>query len=465
MTDVQQPARILRAAPTAHLAPTAHPTRHGRVIVVDDDPTGTQTVSGLRVILRPSRAEFDEFFHSTEPAVWVLSNTRALPREEAAALVRTIADAASSAAAAAGETVTVVLRGDSTLRGHVFAETDALDPQAAVLFVPAFLEGGRITREGVHLLATEHGPVPVAQTEFARDPDFGYRSLRLTDWVAEVSGGTHRAVLVSTEQLRRDGADGLASVLLAAGKGDVVIPDVVSSDDLEVIAQALWRAQQDGARVVVRSAASLAAVLTGSRTSPVSSIAVRAPGRVLVVCGSFTEASTRQLHRLGRLWDERVEIETSDAVTRTNDVVERAVRGVSRQLASAGVAVLATQRVRPADAGPAVANAVMDALVATVRAVADDVDAVISKGGITSARVATDGLSANSAVVVGQPLPGVALWRLTRDGRRPHQSSAGLPLVVVPGNVGDDATLTQLLGRLECGPAPVPISCAKKDEG
>jgi uncharacterized protein YgbK (DUF1537 family) len=411
------------------------------VIVIDDDPTGTQTVSGVRVILRPSQREFAEFFASGEPAAWVLSNSRALPREQAVGLISTIAHQARAAAADADVKATFVLRGDSTLRGHVFAESQALDPDAAIIFVPAFLEGGRVTRDGVHLLATEAGLIPVAQTEFARDPDFGYRSVTLVDWVEEVTDGGYRAACVSLTQLRGEGSSALAARLIAAGAGDVVIPDVDAHGDLTIIADAVRQARRLGARIVVRCAASLAAVLADARPHPVATIAVREPGRVLIVCGSFTEASTRQLHRLGRLWDERIELSPSDATDDPGGAVRRATRAVRQRLATGGVALVTTARTRSAEAGHDVATVLMDALTGIVAAVADEIDVVISKGGITSARVATDGLAASRATVVGQPLPGVALWTLQRPG-------GALPLVVVPGNVGGDDTLVQLVGRL-----------------
>ena len=416
------------------------------MIVIDDDPTGTQTVAGLRVILRPSPSQFADFFASNERTAWVLSNSRALGEEAAAALVSTLADRARAAAADAGVDLTFVLRGDSTLRGYVFAEAAALDPGAAVVFVPAFLEGGRVTRDGVHLLATEDGWVPVASTEFARDPDFAYTSVALTDWVTEVTGGRYRAVTVPSAQLRAGGIDGFARVLLSTHPHRVVIPDVDSSSDLAIIAGGIRAARRRGARIVVRCAASLAAVLAGSHARPLESIRVREPGRLLVVCGSFTEASTRQLQALGALWQDRVELATGILLDDPDRCVRDAVATTRRRLASDGVAVVASQRDRGSNAGREVATAVMDALVAVVAGVAADVDVVISKGGITSARVATDGLAASHATVIGQPLPGVALWQLARG-------SGHLPLVVVPGNVGADNTLALLVARLAPEPA------------
>jgi uncharacterized protein YgbK (DUF1537 family) len=179
-------------------------------VIVDDDPTGTQAVSDVDVILRPDRAAFDDFFASAQRSTFVLSNSRALTERAAAALVGHIAGTVAAAGRAAGRPATLILRGDSTLRGHVFAEVEAVAPSTPVLFVPAFLDGGRFTRGGVHYLQTRNGAVPVADTEFARDPIFAYRSRTLPDWVREVSRGRRHAITVPLALLRERGPDAVA---------------------------------------------------------------------------------------------------------------------------------------------------------------------------------------------------------------------------------------------------------------
>jgi uncharacterized protein YgbK (DUF1537 family) len=406
-------------------------------VIVDDDPTGTQAVSDVDVILRPDRAAFDRFFASTRRSTYVLSNSRALPAEEAAALVGEISRTVSAAAEAAGRPMTLILRGDSTLRGHVFAEADAVAPETPMLFVPAFPDGGRFTRDGVHYLRTPDGAVPVADTEFARDPLFAYRSADFHGWVHEASKGERHAVTVPLARLRQHGPEAVTEALLGAGPEAVVIPDCVGHVDVLAIATGLVRAQRRGARFVVRSAASLAATLAGLSTRPIEHVDVTPPGRVLIVCGSFTGASTRQLRALDGLWRRRVEI---PATPHEGD--DELLAGALRErLAEDRRAVLSTERVPGHARVPAAPELLMDGLVATVRRLADDVDLVVAKGGITSARLATDALGATDARVRGQLLPGVAVWKLqTPHGTRPY--------VIVPGNIGADDTLRVILGRV-----------------
>ncbi|MFL6055500.1 MAG: four-carbon acid sugar kinase family protein [Actinoallomurus sp.] len=406
-------------------------------VIVDDDPTGTQAVSDVDVILRPDRAAFDEFFASGGRSVFVLSNSRALAESAAADLVGGIARTTTAAARAAGRSATIILRGDSTLRGHVFAEADAVAPATPMLFVPAFPDGGRFTRDGVHRLRTPAGDVPVADTEFARDPVFGYRSRDLRGWVDEVSGGRRRALTVPLARLRDHGPDAVADALLGAGPETVVVPDCVNDADVLAIGAGLLRAQLRGAQVLVRCAAPLAAALAGLSTRRLDRIDVPSPGRVLVACGSFTEAGTRQLRALDGLWRRRVEI--AAAARRVDD---RALADAVRErLRQEGRALLATDRTPRHEEIPAAPELLMDGLVATVRNLAADVDLVVAKGGITSARLAIDALSASSARVLGQILPGVPVWCL-RTPRGDH------PYVVVPGNVGTDDTVRDILDRI-----------------
>ncbi|HEY0698826.1 MAG TPA: four-carbon acid sugar kinase family protein [Micromonospora sp.] len=420
-------------------------------VIIDDDPTGTQAVSDIEVILRPDRAAFDDFFASARRSTFVLSNSRALPEPAAVELVGGIARTVDTAARAAGRPLTLVLRGDSTLRGHVFAEIDAVAPGTPVLFVPAFLDGGRFTRDGVHYLRTPAGPVPVSDTEFARDPDFGYRSDNLSDWVREVSGGRRHPVPVPLATLRGQGPDAVAEALLAAGPDAVVVPDCVSEADVLAIAVGLLRAQARGASVVVRCAASLAAALAGLSTRRVEHIDLPSTGRVLVACGSYTAASTRQLRALGGLWRQRVEISLGPAAgddSRLADLVrERITRG--------GRALLATDRVPGHADFPAAPGLLMDTLVATVRRLATQVDLVVAKGGITSARLATDALGATGARVRGQVLAGVPVWSL-------HTPQGSRSFVVVPGNVGTDHTLRDILRRVRTAAVPAPATGADR---
>lgn len=413
-----------------------------RVIVLDDDPTGTQSVADVEVILRPQLSAYRRFLRGSQRAVYVLTNSRALSQSEAVSLLRRAQAEIFQAAREAGERVSLLLRGDSTLRGHVFAEMDVLaeaQNDAVLLFIPAFPEGGRVTLNGVHYLITAQGYLPVVRTEFARDSTFGYRSETLREWVAEVGQG-RRAISLPLERLRTRGPDALTQVLLEAPAGTVVVPDVEADADLEMLAWGLLDAEERGRQVVVRSASPFAAIRAGLRGMIRRPSLSDASSRVLVVCGSHTSASTAQLTQLERHTTSALLLPTDELLDAGPDaLVARLAERINSALQKQRFALLATERVRQTRHSDLTSGAkVMAALTAIVSRVTSSCDALISKGGITSAQIASEGLAATRAYVEGQLKAGVSLWSLTLPDART------LPYAVIPGNIGDEQTLVEI---------------------
>ena len=417
-----------------------------KTIVLDDDPTGTQSATGVRVLFE---SDVDVLVDALRRAnsVYVQTNSRALHEGEAVALVAKIKADGEAAAERLGEEVRFVLRGDSTLRGHVFAESTVfLDDAAVLLFVPAFPEGGRTTRDGVHYVRVGDEELPAHQSEYAEDPVFGFSTAVLVDYVEQKSG--RAGFPVTLEQVR---AGVLVEVLADAPAGSVVLPDVVDAGDVTAVARAVDEVIGRGRQVVVRCAAPLAAELAGVPSRGLlSTPVVDRPARVLLVCGSHTLGASAQLVPIARVWGEPAVVDTEVAL-RDPVVAGIDAAGVAR-LAFDGkrVIALATGRRRSAEHNTlAHGERVMAALTTAVATLLPEVDVVVAKGGITSAEVARAGIGATSAEVVGQLLPGVSMWRLVAgDGRE-------VPYVVVPGNVGGPDTLTRVLDALDVA-APVP---------
>lgn len=407
-------------------------------VVLDDDPTGTQCASDVTVLLDWTVDDIvDELHRARErgrPALFLQTDSRALTEPAARALAERIRDELAEAEVRLGATIRVVLRGDSTLRGHVIAESEVfLAPGGVVVFVPSFPAGGRITRDGVHTARIGGVDVPVGETEFARDPVFGFRSSRLVDFLAERT--RRRAVAVPLETVR---AGGLAAALADAPDGAVVVPDAIDDDDVRAIAAAV-RAAQGTRPVTVRCAAPLAAELAGVAGHGFVAPRERVAGGVLLAVGSHTDAATAQL---GGIADAppAVFLDADDAIADPVAAGRAAAARAEPLLRAGGLAIVATARTRRAEHGTLDhGERLMSALTTAVRELLPATDLVIAKGGITSAEVARTGLGARSAVVVGQLEPGVSLWRLRAvDGRE-------LDYVVVPGNVGDDGLLARLV--------------------
>jgi uncharacterized protein YgbK (DUF1537 family) len=415
--------------------------------ILDDDPTGTQSMSGVSVIL-----DWDdpEAWHAVEPgdrAVHLLTNSRAYDAAEAAELV----GAAAGAARARYPACRLVLRGDSTLRAHVWEEYEALRSVVApgredvpLLLVPALPAAGRVTVNGVHLLERDGERTPLDRTEYARDGALAYRDADLARWAEERSDGRFAAsdaASVPLETLRgQNGAEKVRQAIAAAasvGHPAVVVPDAENEGDLKIVADGLRRAEAESA-VVVRCAPPFAAILTGAAESDPP----EAPGAdrgVLLICGSFVPTTTAQIERLEQSYPGvTVQVRAAELVGSDSDVeVARAAEAATARLERDGVACVTTERVRDLMLlDPGSQRRVARSLAQIARSV--DAGVVIAKGGITSAVTAREGLDARAARVLGPLRPGVALWKLA-DGR---------DYLVVPGNVGGPELLVDLVGAI-----------------
>ena len=467
-----------RDGPAVDLAEMADRVRtSGRVLVVlDDDPTGTQSVADLPVLMTWTPESLGWALAQGRPAVYVMTNTRSLPPAEAEQRNREVARTALAVAREQGVELAFVSRSDSTLRGHFPLETDVLAEEVAaatgqpvdgVLIVPAFGDAGRITVDGVHYAGAEGTYVPVGESEFARDATFGYAASDLRDWVQEKSGGqipADRVARVGLDRLRTD-RSGVVEILTGLRDVQPVVVDIVTENDLRLLAQALLDAQDAGARLLVRSGPPFPRALVGQAPHPPLTsddlAAIRAGGLAenaqggLVVVGSHVAQTTRQLARLlERRSPHQVELDVAAVLGQdAQDHVRSVTQEAATRLADGDV-VVSTSRtlVAPADRDEAlaVARRVSTALVAVVQQVlaARPPRFVVAKGGITSSDVAARGLGIERAMVRGPMLPGiVSLWEPV-DG-----PARGIPYIVFAGNVGGPESLADVVDLLARPPS------------
>jgi hypothetical protein len=249
-------------------------------------------------------------------------------------------------------------------------------------------------------------------------------------------------VPVTLEQVR---AGELARILVEAPASAVVLPDAVNSGDISAIARAVDAATAEGRRVVVRSAAPLAAELGGVTSEELlPTPLLDRPERVLLVCGSHTIGASAQLSPIAAAWGSPAVVDTARALDAPTDAGQEAADAARLAFAGSPVTLLATERERSSQHNTlSHGERVMAALTTAVASILPEVGVVVAKGGITSAEVARTGIGATSALVLGQVLPGVSVWRMSaRDGRE-------VLYVVVPGNVGGPDTLTRVLEALD----------------
>ncbi|RRD30191.1 hypothetical protein EII10_03765 [Actinomyces bowdenii] len=449
-------------------------------VVLDDDPTGTQSVSGLPVLTSWTQDDLAWALGTGAPAVYVMTNSRSLSPQEAGRVTREVVGAAGAAGRRAGRRLAFVSRSDSTLRGHFPLEpqliADLLEeegrPVDGIVLVPAFPEAGRVTVGGVHYTRVGEDLLPSGLTEFARDATFGYSASGLAQWVEEKTAGAVSASQVLTPDLTevRTRPEALAQALASAHDRQVIAPDIACEQDLLALSRALIAAEARGRTFVYRVGPPFMRARLGQELHPPLTSeeveAVRRPPAAadrgaeptlrtaaggLVVVGSHVALTTRQLeHLIGAVGAPVLEVEVPkvlEEATRTAHLESLISRAVERL--EEGTVIVRTSRtlVTGADAEESLelSRRVSAAVVEAVAGILERIRPrfVLAKGGITSSDVASRGLGIRRAHCVGPMLPGiVSLWAAC-DG-----PARGVPYVVFPGNVGDEAALTAVVGVL-----------------
>lgn len=443
----------------------------GRVLVViDDDPTGTQTVADVPLVTSWSVDDLRWGLTRGRSCLFVLANTRSLRGPAAAERVREIVRAAEAASVAEGVPYVIVSRGDSTLRGHFPLETDVVAAELesltgrgvdAVVLCPAYLEAGRVTAGDVHWARIGEEMRPVGETEYARDPAFGYSSSDLKAFVDERSGGRFSAgevLSISLETIRHDGVSGVIGRLGDAHGGRIVIVNAVTENDLRTVVAALATLEGRGRRFLYRTGPSFVRVRAGLAAQPplqdataIYGGAARG-GRGVIVVGSHVPLTSRQIERARVLADlTPIELDVRDILAR--DRAPRLLEDVTKRTRSAlesGDVMLFTSRDRvDGDAldvdGLGVAARVSQFLVQLTRRVFSQATPAfcVAKGGITSSDLATDALGVRRAWIAGSLEPGlISVWR-PLDG-----PGAAPPFVVFAGNVGTEQSLANVITKL-----------------
>ncbi|MEV0052954.1 four-carbon acid sugar kinase family protein [Saccharopolyspora shandongensis] len=438
-----------------------------RLVVLDDDPTGTQTVADVPVLTTWGVDDLRWALIQPSRTFFVLTNTRSLSAADADARNREVIDALARAAAAEGVDFVVASRSDSTLRGHYPRETDLLAEELAqrgkpidgVVIVPAFPDAGRFTIDSVHWTRTADGMLPAGRTEFAKDATFGYRSSDLRDWVAEKTGGrvpADHVLAITAADLREGGPERVAQLLETVQDQQPVVVDAACDDDIRVLALALLHAESRGKRLLYRVGPAFVRSRAGQvGAPPLDGEVLRGmgtgDGHGLIAVGSHVGLTTSQLdglRELGGIAELELDVPALlDPATRDAHV-EAVAQAAARAMSDADV-VIRTSRTLVTGADPdaslAIARAVSAGLVDTVRAAvrAHRPAFVVAKGGITSSDIATDSLDIRRAMVRGTMLPGiVSLWEPVSG------EFAGIPYIVFPGNVGDRRALADVVASL-----------------
>ncbi len=438
-----------------------------KIIVIDDDPTGSQAVYGCPLLLKWDEKTLLKGLAYPSPLLFILANTRSMEEDSVKKTINEISYSIRKAIQKQNlllEEIFFVSRGDSTLRGHGFLEpkliNERLGPFDATFHIPAFLEGCRTTVNGIHLL----NGIPVHMTPFAKDSLFGYSTSKLDVWLQEKSKGK----INSKDVLRLDvnllnsanesnfGRKKLSDWLLKLTGNQPVVVDVDKQQHIQRLGIA-FRGLIGKKRFLFRSAASLIAGLADLSQNPLTPFSlsqlrlkdrmgIPKPGLVLV--GSHVKLADDQLTNL--LQEKScigIEISVEKIAEIGNDFSrknlllefeERLLKKINHILMLGKTPVLYTSRTQLEFESPIdrvdFGNQLAEILATTVAKLSTKLGYIISKGGITTNTLLAVGLDLDLVHLKGQLLPGLSVVL-------PVGSLNKLPIITFPGNLGDAQTL------------------------
>ena len=433
-----------------------------KIIVLDDDPTGSQTVHSCLLLTRWDADTLKQGLLDAAPLFFVLTNTRGMSATDAEQLTRDVCinlRTALEQLKTSGVNINPLLvsRSDSTLRGHYPVETDViaeeLGPFHAHFIVPAFFEGGRITINSTHYLMIDGKPVPVHETEFAQDSVFSYSHSYLPDYVEEKTGGRISAARVERFNLEDVRGDSLPR-LMALHDNQCCVVDGETQADLNHFCSQLMQAAEQGKRFLFRSAASLLTALAQLPPQPVAAEKMREYVRGgkagAIIVGSHVKKTTQQLNSLLQQDGiQGIEIEVAKISTQRaqllKDVVSNAEDCHSKNITPVIYTSRTELQFEDQESRLAFGEQVSAFLMDVVRNLPETTGFLISKGGITSNDVLSDGLALHTSRVVGQILAGCSVVRCPEN----HPRFPDMPVVIFPGNVGDEQALVTVYQRMK----------------
>ena len=441
--------------------------RH-KIVVLDDDPTGVQTVHGVSVYTDWDEDSIRSGFDEENDMFFILTNSRSFSAEETERVHREIAKRVCRIAGETGKAFQLISRGDSTLRGHYPLETQTLRqelekcegiPVDGEILCPFFPEGGRVTMGNVHYVREGSMLVPAGMTEFAKDQTFGYRASDLTEYVEEKTAGTYRkesCICITLEELQNRETERILEKLLSAERFDKIIVNAVSYEDLKIFCAVYMDAVKAGKRYLARTAAAFPKVLGGIADQPLlgrKELRKEEKNGGIVLIGSHVNKTTRQLECL---MEGKAELESMEFDVSMQSVpgglqkeAERVTEWADSVIGSGKTAVIYTSRrvmapdTEDKDQILEASVRISDAVTSVIGRLQVKPAFIIAKGGITSSDVGTKALHVRKARVMGQVQKGIPVWMTGAESKFP-----GMPYIIFPGNVGDDNTLRNIVEEL-----------------
>ena len=434
-----------------------------KIVVLDDDPTGVQTVHDISVYTNWEKESIRQGFEEENHLFYVLTNSRGFTAGQTTKAHREIAAVVDEVAKECGKEYIFISRSDSTLRGHYPLETEILKENYenntgktidGEIICPFFKEGGRFTIGNVHYVKYGEELVPADETEFAKDKTFGYSTAVMPEYVEEKTEGAYKAsdvTCISLEDIHNTDFDKIEEQLMAVKDFNKIIVNAINYADVKVFCTALYRAMAKGKVFMFRTAAAIVKVMGGVSSQPLLTreqmVVKETENGGIIVVGSHTDKTTKQVECLKELADiEFIELDATlvkddeafeDEVKRCLEKEEECIK------AGRTVCCYTTRALITADTGDRedelrLSVKISDAVQSLVGRLKITPSFVIAKGGITSSDVGTKALAVRKANVLGQIRPGIPVWQTGGESKFPMT-----PYVIFPGNVGEITTLKE----------------------
>lgn len=434
-----------------------------KIVVLDDDPTGVQTVHDISVYTNWDKDSIRQGFEEENNLFYVLTNSRGFTEEQTTKAHHEIAEVVDEVARETGKEYIFISRSDSTLRGHYPLETQLLKADYekntgktidGEIMCPFFKEGGRFTIDNIHYVKYGEELVPANETEFAKDKTFGYTAYTMPEYIEEKTKGEYKAAdvtCISLEDIHNMDIDKIEAQLMEVTGFNKVIVNAVDYADVKVFCTALYRAMAKGKVFMFRTAAAIVKVMGAVTDQPLLTreqmVVKETTNGGIVVVGSHTEKTTKQVECLKELKDIEF-IELDATLVKDDDAFEAEVsRCLAREeeciRAGKTVCCYTTRALITADTGDKedelrLSVKISDAVQSLVGRLSITPSFVIAKGGITSSDVGTKALEVKKANVLGQIKPGIPVWQTGEESKFPLT-----PYVIFPGNVGEISTLKE----------------------
>lgn len=441
---------------------------HKKLVVLDDDPPGVQTVHDVSVYTDWEEESIRKGFEEKEAMFFILTNSRSFSVEETTKVHQDIAARVAKVARELGQDFMIISRGDSTLRGHYPLETqllaDGLTKNEGVvidgeIICPFFPEGGRYTMDNIHYVKEQENLVPAGMTEFAKDKTFGYKSSDLTEYVEEKTEGKYHkedCITISLDELNALDVQGIKDKLMSAQNMAKIIVNAVSYADLKVFCAALVLAMKAGKHYMARTAAAFTKVMGRISDQPLlgrAQLEGDTKNGGIVLIGSHVKKTTDQLNCLKELDGQadfmEFQVNTVFEENGLEKEVERTVKAAEEKILSGRTVVIYTSRqlLAPENMTPEeklhISVKISNAVTSIIGKLSVKPKFIIAKGGITSSDVGTKALRVKKARVMGQVKKGIPVWMTGEESKFP-----GMPYIIFPGNVGEVSTLKEIVEEL-----------------